>query len=52
MSSLSIVGCFTPLSDVASNKSIVTCIDSADEYVRVNNTFSSIDHFFVGHERY
>lgn len=30
----------------------VTCIDSADEYVRVNNTFSSIDHFFVGHERY
>ena len=30
----------------------VTCIDSADEYARVNNTFSSIDHFFVGHERY
>ena len=30
----------------------VTCIDSADEYARVNNTYSSIDHFFVGHERY
>jgi mannose-1-phosphate guanylyltransferase len=30
----------------------VTCIDSADEYARVNNTYRSIDHFFVGHERY
>ena len=30
----------------------VTCINSASEYARVNQTYGSIDHFFLGHERY
>ena len=30
----------------------VTNINSPDEYARMNNTYRSIDHFFVGHERY
>ncbi len=30
----------------------LTCFNSPMEYNRINETYSSIDHFFVGHERY
>ncbi len=30
----------------------ITCINSPDEYAKINKTYKSIDHFFVGHERY